>query len=219
LLPTHKELASNYFAERREIGVLTIGGLGSIRVDGEVYNLEHLDSLYIGRGSEVIELVSEDSCEPAKFYCISYPAHTRYETRLVRKAEARQMAMGAQNSCNQRVIYQAIRPGIVQSCQLVMGFTALAEGNVWNTMPPHTHKRRSEIYMYFGLQENARVFHLMGDPEETRSLVMREGEAIISPSWSIHSGAGMSNYTFVWAMGGENQVFEDMDGIEIERLG
>lgn len=218
-LPTHKELAAAYFAERREIGVLNIGGLGSIRVDGEVFNLGFQDSLYIGRGSQGIEFASEDASNPAKFYFVSYPAHTAYPTTLVPKEAAKEIVMGGAEGSNQRIIRQAIRPGIVESCQLVMGFTALDEGSVWNTMAPHTHKRRSEIYMYFDLQEDKRVFHFMGEPEETRSLVMKAGEAIISPSWSIHSGAGMSNYTFCWAMGGENQVFEDMDGIEIARLG
>ena len=214
-LPTHKELAAEYFAERREIGVINIGASGAVTVDGVEYSLNNRDSLYITRGSRDVKFRSDDASDPAMFYILSYPAHTSYTTQLVTKAEATKLEMGSIEDSNKRTIYQSIRPGIVKSCQLVMGFTELATGSVWNTFPPHTHRRRSEIYMYFDLNEASRVFHFMGEPDETRSIVMKNGNAAISPSWSIHSGCGSRNYTFIWGMGGENQEFGDMDGIDI----
>jgi 4-deoxy-L-threo-5-hexosulose-uronate ketol-isomerase len=217
-LPIHKELASDYFAQRREIGVLNIGGPGSIAVDGENYAMDNRDSLYIGRGSLEVGFHSNSGDEPAKYYFVSYPAHTAYPTTLVKKADANRLEMGSDEECNKRVINQPIRPGIVETCQIVMGFTELASGSIWNTMPPHTHRRRTEIYMYFDLGEKDNVFHFMGEPDETRSLVVRNGEAVVSPSWSMHSGAGTRNYTFVWAMGGENQEFDDMDHIDMQAL-
>lgn len=217
-LPIHKELAAAYFAERREIGIINIGGEGSVVVDGQTYALANRDSLYIPRGSQQVEFSSADAASPAKYYLLSYPAHKRYETRLVTKEQANGLHLGSEAESNKRVIYQSIRPGLVETCQLVMGFTELEEGSVWNTKPPHTHKRRSEVYMYFDIRDNARVFHFMGEPNETRNLVVGEGEVVVSPSWSIHCGAGMTNYTFIWGMGGENQDFDDMDGIDIENL-
>lgn len=217
-LPIHKELASDHFAQRREIGVINIGSSGSISVDGETYPLDNRDSLYIGRGSKDVGFNSDSAADPAKFYFVSYPAHTAYPTKLVTKAEANRLEMGSKEGCNERVIHQSIRPGIVDSCQIVLGFTELAPGSIWNTMPAHTHRRRTEIYMYFDVDESDCVFHFMGEPDETRSVVLRNGEAIVSPTWSMHSGAGTRNYTFVWAMGGENQEFTDMDHIDIKDL-
>ena len=217
-LPIHKELASDHFAQRREIGVINIGSAGSISVDGETYPLDNRDSLYIGRGSKDVGFNSDSAADPAKFYFVSYPAHTAYPTKLVTKAEANRLEMGSKEGCNERVIHQSIRPGIVDSCQIVLGFTELAPGSIWNTMPAHTHRRRTEIYMYFDVDESDCVFHFMGEPDETRSVVLRNGEAIVSPTWSMHSGAGTGNSTFVWAVGGENQEFTDMDHIDIKDL-
>lgn len=212
-LPVHKELASDYFAQRREIGVLNIGSPGTIIVDGESYELDNRDSLYIGRGSKEVEFKSVSAEDPAWFYFVSYPAHKEYPTKLVKRSDANRLEMGSTEDCNDRVINQSLIPGIVDTCQLVMGFTELAPGSNWNTMPVHTHRRRTEVYMYFDLADDQCVFHLMGEPDETRSLVVRNGQAVASPSWSIHSGAGTRNYTFCWAMGGENQEFPDMDHV------
>jgi 4-deoxy-L-threo-5-hexosulose-uronate ketol-isomerase len=174
--------------------------------------------LYIGRGSQVIEFSTHDAGDPARFYLISLPAHTSYPTQHAGLDAADPVHLGSQAEANQRTIYKYIHPQGVQSCQLVMGFTELAEGSVWNTMAAHTHERRCEVYMYFDLEEGAVVFHYMGEPHETRHIVVRDGQAVISPSWSIHAGAGTSNYCFVWAMGGENQEFTDMDHIGMEEL-
>lgn len=217
-LPIHKELASDFFAQRREIGVINIGGAGKIAVDGESYDVANRDSLYIGRGSKDVEFRSDSADEPAKYYILSYPAHTEYPTKLVKEADANRLDLGSTEECNERILRQSIRPGIVDTCQIVMGFTQLAPGSVWNTMPPHTHRRRSEIYLYFDLDESSNVFHFMGEPDETRSLVVRNGEAVVSPSWSMHCAAGIRNYTFIWGMGGENQEFDDMDHIDMKTL-
>jgi 4-deoxy-L-threo-5-hexosulose-uronate ketol-isomerase len=213
-----RELAADYFAERREIGIINIGESGNISVDGKQFELRNKDCLYIGRGSKEITFVSSSQKNPAKFYLMSYPAHQTYPAKLITKKEANKVELGSGREANKRIIYQMIRPGVAESCQIVMGFTELAEGSIWNTMPPHTHERRSEVYMYFDLPENARVFHFMGEPLETRSLVLKNGQAVISPSWSIHAGAGTSNYTFIWCMGGENQEFDDMDFVEMGGL-
>ena len=217
-LPVHKELASDFFAQRREIGVINIGGAGKVVVDGETYDVANRDSLYIGRGSKDVEFFSDSTDSPAQYYILSYPAHAAYPTKLVRQSDAKRMELGSKEECNERVIHQSIRPGIVDTCQIVMGFTQLEPGNIWNTMPPHTHRRRSEIYMYFDLDEASNVFHFMGEPDETRSLVVRNGEAVVSPSWSMHCAAGIRNYTFIWGMGGENQEFDDMDHIDMKTL-
>jgi len=213
-----KELASDYFAQRREAGVINIAAAGSITVDGQEFKLDKLDSLYIGRGAKEIQFTSKEPKNPAEFYIISYPAHREYPTILIHKAEANKVELGSPEASNERTIYQYIRPGVAESCQLVMGLTILAPGSVWNTFPPHTHARRTEIYFYFDLAEDARVFHMMGPPSETRHLVMKNKEAVLSPSWSIHAGAGSSSYTFIWGMGGENQEFGDMDFVEIEQI-
>ena len=217
-LPTHPELASRFFCERREVGVINIGEPGSVVLDGDRFRLSRHDCLYIGRGVEAVSFESEDAGRPARFYFVSYPAHASHPSRSVRRDEARTIVAGEAQSANRRVIRQAIRPGVVDSCQLVMGFTELEAGSVWNTMPPHTHRRRSEIYMYFDAAPG-RVMHLMGEPSEPRAVFMDDGEAVFSPSWSIHSGVGTANYSFVWSMGGENLEFDDMDVLAVSDLG
>jgi 4-deoxy-L-threo-5-hexosulose-uronate ketol-isomerase len=217
-LEAGRELAADYFAERREIGVVNIGGDGQIKVDGETYPLAKPDTLYIGRGSREIEFASQNADNPAMFYLVSLPAHQTYPTRLAPADSVKPLRLGSQAEANQRALYKVIHPDGLQSCQLVMGFTEMAEGSIWNTMPAHTHERRSEVYLYFDLAPNAVVFHLLGRPTETRHIVVKNGQAALSPSWSIHSGAGTRNYTFIWAMGGENQAFTDMDAVKMEEL-
>ena len=212
------ELAADYFTQRREIGVINIGAQGAVKADGQAYTMSNRDVLYIGLGSREIEFSSADANNPARFYLVSLPAHTSYPTQLAKQEEAEPVRLGSQAESNQRVIYKCIHPQGIQSCQLVMGFTELAEGSVWNTMAAHTHERRSEVYMYFDLPEDAVVFHLMGQGHETRHVVVRNCQVVISPSWSLHAGAGTRNYTFVWAMGGENQEFSDMDAIGMDEL-
>lgn len=217
-LATADELRADYFCQRRELGVLNIGGAGTVSVDGTAYDMANKDSLYVGRGSKTIIFTSADPAAPAQFYLLSYPAHADYPTTHARKADANPIAMGSDAECNKRTIFQCIHPGGMQSCQLVMGFTELAEGNVWNTMPAHTHERRMEVYMYFDVPAGHRVFHYMGKPEETRHIAVADRQAVISPSWSIHSGCGTTAYTFCWGMGGENQQFDDMDHLKIENI-
>lgn len=209
------ELKADFFAERREIGVINIGGDGSIVVDGKTYPMVKLDALYIGRGSREIEFKSENADNPAQYYIISYPAHASYPTTHAKIADAEPLKLGSSKECNERTIYKYVHPAGIKSSQLVMGCTLMEEGSVWNTMPAHTHERRSEVYMYFDLDENAAVFKFIGEPHETRHIVVRNGQAVLSPSWSIHAGAGTTNYSFIWAMGGENQDFGDMDGISV----
>ncbi|MDP1677368.1 MAG: 5-dehydro-4-deoxy-D-glucuronate isomerase [Bacteroidota bacterium] len=214
LLATKKEMSAEYFCERREVGIINIGSKGSISVDGKIFTMETKDLLYISRGSKEVLMNSAQIEKPAQFYLISYPAHKEYPTRLAKFANAEQQPLGNQNEANVRTIYKYIHLNGIQSCQLVMGLTELAEGSVWNSMPPHTHNRRSEIYMYFNMQPNSVVFHFMGEPTQSRNLLVHNGQAVISPSWSIHCGAGTGKYSFVWAMGGENQEFSDMDVVE-----
>lgn len=217
-LAADRRLAARYFCERREVGVVNIGAPGWISVDGNRHELARLDSLYIGRGVEQVVFGGDSAEAPPKFYFVSYPAHAAHPSRLVRRQEARVIHAGEQKTANRRVIHQSIRPGIVTTCQLVMGFTELDVGNVWNTMPPHTHGRRSEIYMYFDAAP-ARVMHIMGEPSEPRTVFMDDGEAVFSPSWSMHSGVGTADYRFVWSMGGENLEFDDMDVLKLTELG
>jgi len=214
-LKTGRELAAEYFAERREIGVINIGGNGAVIVDGKEYTMVKLDALYIGRGSRDIEFTSARADDPSFFYIISYPAHKEYPTTHAPISQAEPLHLGSEKESNKRTIYKYIHPEGIKSCQLVMGCTKLAEGSVWNTMAAHTHNRRSEVYMYFDLDDKSIVFHFIGKPDETRHVVVKNGQAVISPSWSIHAGCGTSNYSFIWAMGGENQDFGDMDGIPI----
>ena len=217
-LPADTRLAARYFCERREVGVVNIGAPGWIDLDGTRHNLARLDSLYIGRGVERVQFGSRSAETPAKFYFVSYPAHAAHPSCLVRLEEAQVIRAGDQKTANRRVIRQSIRPGLVTTCQLVMGFTELDIGNVWNTMPPHTHQRRSEIYMYFDAAP-ARVMHIMGEPSDPRMVFVNEGEAVFSPSWSMHSGVGTGDYRFVWSMGGENLEFDDMDILSLAELG
>ena len=209
---------THYFLERREIGIFNIGGAGSITVDGTVYELGYKDCLYITMGAKEVLFKSDDPKCPAKFYMVSAPAHRSYETKLLKIADANKRPVGEMETSNKRTINQFIHPSVLKTCQLSMGMTALEPGSVWNTMPAHTHERRMEIYMYFEVPEHQVVFHMMGQGQETRHIVMQNEQAVISPSWSIHSGAGTSNYTFIWAMGGENQEFDDMDSIPTENL-
>lgn len=228
-LTAGKELRAAYFLERRELGIINIGGAGTVTVDGKAYHVEHKDGMYVGRGSKEITFASDNAENPAKFYLNSTPAHTAYPTVLIKREgkpeegvviikEENKVACGCLEEANDRVINKYILPGQVESCQLVMGMTALKPGSVWNTMPCHTHDRRMEVYLYFDMPEDAFVMHYMGEPTETRHIVMRNEEAVISPSWSIHSGCGSRAYTFIWGMCGENQEFTDMDGVDNKDL-
>ena len=210
---------TRYFLERREIGIFNIGdGAGTITADGEAFHLGVKDCLYITQGTKEVTFASADPAHPAKFYMVSAPAHCAYETRLIKMADANHRPLGSVETCNKRTINQFIHPDVLKTCQLSMGMTVLEPGSVWNTMPAHTHERRMEVYMYFEVPENNVVFHMMGEGQETRHIVMQNEQAVISPSWSIHAGAGTSNYTFIWAMGGENQAFDDMDTIPTTEL-
>ncbi|MGE0173963.1 MAG: 5-dehydro-4-deoxy-D-glucuronate isomerase [Oligoflexales bacterium] len=217
-LEAGRELAADYFCQRREVGVVNIGEKGTIIVSGTAYTMENLDCLYIGRGEKEVTFQSANPDKPAKFYISSYPAHTSYPTMHAPRSKAQPLVLGSLAESNSRTIYKYIHPEGIKSCQLMLGVTILNEGSIWNTMPAHTHERRTEVYMYFNMDENARVFHLLGTPDETRHLVMKNGEAVVSPSWSIHSGAGTKAYSFVWTMGGENQEFADMDHVKMETL-
>jgi len=213
-----KELGTEFFLARRELGVINIGGRGSVTIDGTLYDLDHRDGMYVGMGAKEIVFASADSTRPAKFYCNSAPAHKSYPTRIVCLKDAKRVELGSRAESNQRVINQFIHPDVLESCQLVMGMTILEPENVWNTMPCHTHDRRMEVYLYFDLPEDAVVFHLMGEPTETRHIVVRNEQAVISPSYSIHSGVGTTRYTFIWGMVGENQTFTDMDFVKMDGL-
>ena len=204
---------TKFVLERREIGIFNLGGPGVIMADGVRYQLGYKDCLYITMGTKEVTFASDDAGNPARFYMVSAPAHCAYETKLITIAEAAKRPLGALETCNKRTINQFIHPSVLKTCQLTMGMTALEPGSNWNTMPSHTHERRMEVYTYFEIPENQVVFHMMGKPDETRHIVMQNYDAVISPSWSIHSGVGTSNYTFIWAMGGENQEFDDMDVI------
>lgn len=212
------EMGADYFLERREIGIINIGPKGYVTVDGTEYELNTKDCLYIGLGNQDVQFRSADAANPARFYFNSTPAHKNYPTVKVGIDEAEPQHLGSITNSNERTIYKFIHLNGVKSCQLVMGMTLLKPGNMWNTMPCHTHNRRSEIYLYFDMPEDGVVFHMMGEPTETRHLVVRNEEAIISPSWSIHSGVGTSNYTFIWGMAGENQEFTDMDMVAMKDL-
>jgi len=211
-------LRAGYFLERREMGILNAGGAGRVHVDGETWDLENLDCLYAGRGRKTIEFESVDATTPAVFYLLSYPAHAEYPTVLIRRDEATPTELGSLETSNHRTVCKYIHLQGAKSCQLVMGVTHLRAGSVWNTMPPHTHMRRSEIYMYFNIAETDRVFHFMGPPDETRHLLLGNLEVAVSPGWSIHAGAGTRAYSFCWGMGGENQDYADMDAVGIGDL-
>ncbi len=211
-LPNDDDLKAAYFLERRELGILNLGDAGKVVVDGTTYGLARFDCLYVSRGSKSVVFHSNDPGQPAKFYLNSAPAHREFPTTKATQAEANRVALGDQEHANKRVLFQYIHENGIKSCQLVMGFTELLAGNIWNTFPPHTHERRMEVYLYFDLPDDQLVMHFMGKPTETKHLVVRNFEAVISPPWSIHSGAGTSAYRFVWGMAGENQAFTDMDG-------
>ena len=213
-----KNFGTGYFLERREIGIFNIGGAGKITADGEVFDMNYKDCLYITKGTKEVLFSSNDAANPAKFYMVSAPAHKACETTFIPIEKAAKKPLGAMETSNKRVINQFIHPDVLETCQLSMGMTVLDPGSVWNTMPAHTHERRMEVYMYFEIPENNVVFHMMGEGDETRHIVMQNEQAVISPSWSIHAGAGTSNYTFIWAMGGENQAFDDMDVISTTEL-
>jgi len=218
LLPSDESLKASYFTERRELGILNIGGAGTVKVNEQEFQLNRLDALYIGRGNETVSFTSVDAESPAEFYLLSYPAHTPHATRLIRSADLPRVQLGAHESANAREITKLIHLEGVRSCQLVMGFTQLASGSVWNTMPPHTHMRRSEVYLYFDMKPKERVIHLMGPRHETRHIVVANKQVVISPGWSIHAGVGTTHYSFCWGMGGENQDYSDMDAVAAEDL-
>jgi 4-deoxy-L-threo-5-hexosulose-uronate ketol-isomerase len=213
-----KIIGAPYLLNRRELGLINIGGAGSVSIDGEEVALEFKDGLYICMGARELVFSSTDQDNPAKFYLNCAPAHTSYPNATVAFKEAEPIEMGAAEQSNKRTIRKYIHPDGIKSCQLVMGMTTLETGSVWNTMPVHTHQRRMEAYFYFGMPQDQVVFHFMGEPTETRHIVVRNEEAVLSPSWSIHSGAGTSNYTFIWGMVGENQTFTDMDAVPMGDL-
>jgi len=213
-----KTIGAATFLERREAGIINVGGKGTITVDGTVYEMENKDCLYVGLGVKDVTFASADPKNPAKFYLNSVPAHQTYPTVKAAISEAMPQHLGSITNSNERTIYRYIHTGGIRSCQLVMGMTLLKPSNMWNTMPCHTHVRRSEVYFYFDMPEDGVVFHFMGEPRETRHLVVRNEQAVISPSWSIHSGVGTCNYTFIWGMAGENQTFEDMDPVAMKDL-
>ncbi len=217
-LPADNELKSSFFLERRELGVINVGDEGTIVADGTEYRLQKLDCLYLGRGVKDVSFASADPGQPASFFLLSAPAHQAYPAKLMKSSEATPAELGSPETANERTIFKYIHEDGVKSCQLVMGLTVLKPGSVWNTMPPHTHNRRMEVYLYFDVKDEHRVFHLMGEPTETRHLVVANHEAIISPPWSVHSGCGTSNYSFIWGMAGENQAFADMDAVAIKEL-
>ncbi len=212
------ELRAEYFCQRRELCVLNIGASGTVSVDGVNFDLDNAESLYIGRGSKDITFVSKNAENIAEFYFVSYPAHVAYPTVKSAKGEGNMLNLGEQSKCNVRTINQVVCEGKIKSAQLVMGHTHLNDGSVWNTMPVHTHERRSEVYMYYDIQDGECVFHFMGSPQETRHLVVRNKNVVLSPSWSIHSGCGTKAYSFCWGMGGENQRFDDMDPVNMKDL-
>jgi len=218
LTAPQKDMGADYFLERRELGIINVGPSGTVTVDGTEYVLDNKDCLYVGLGNKEVVFKSADPSNPAKFYLNSTPAHKNYPTEKIEISKAEPVHLGSINTSNERTIYKYIHADGVKSCQLVMGLTMLKPGNMWNTMPCHTHERRMEVYFYFDMPEEGVVFHLMGQPQETRHVVLRNEEAIISPSWSIHSGVGTSNYTFIWGMAGENQTFNDMDAVPMKEI-
>ncbi len=218
MLTPGEEIRAEYFLQRREMGIINVGGNGKIKVDGTEYALKSRDGMYIGMGAREVIFSSEDENNPAKFYYNSAPAHKAYPTVYIKPEDCVRVELGSLEQSNHRTITKYILPGQVESCQLVMGLTSLKPGSVWNTMPCHTHDRRMEAYLYLDLPEDALVFHYMGEPSETRHIVVRNEQVVISPSWSIHSGCGTQAYSFIWGMLGENQDFDDMDGVSMSTL-
>lgn len=217
-LETTEELKAKYFLERRELGIINIGGPGVITLDGVKYDIKSRDGMYVGKGVKEVIFKSIDKNNPAKYYISSAPAHKEYPSKYINFENAKHVEIGDSKTINKRTIHQFIHSDVLETCQLAMGMTDLAEGSSWNTMPSHTHERRMEVYFYFNMDENTRIFHMMGQPQETRHIVMSNEQAVISPSWSIHSGVGTSNYTFIWSMCGENQDYDDMDHIAMKDL-
>lgn len=217
-LPNFDILRADYFLERRELGVINVAGDAVVTVDGEKFTLSKLDCLYVGKGTKKVSFVSSNASQPAVLYILSAPAHTNYPTRLLQKKDSESSNLGALETSNQRTIYRYIHKNGIQSCQLVMGLTILEKGSVWNTIPPHTHDRRMEAYFYFDVPENQVVFHYMGLPQETRHIITKNYQAVVSPPWSIHAGGGTSNYGFIWGMAGENLEYSDMDALQLNDL-
>ena len=217
-LENYPDLRADYFLERREIGIINVAGDGTISIDGQVFNLKKMDCLYIGRGVKEVSFSSAETAAPAVFYFLSAPAHTPYPTTLMTNAQAAKVSAGDASTANLRTINKYIHLDGIKSCQLVMGLTVLSEGSVWNTMPAHTHDRRMEAYFYFDLKHEHRVIHYMGKGDETRHIVVKNYDAVVSPPWSIHSGSGTSNYNFIWGMAGENLDYTDMDALAISSL-
>jgi 4-deoxy-L-threo-5-hexosulose-uronate ketol-isomerase len=217
-LEPDKDLGTDYFLERREMGIINVGSPGTVTTDGQEYALNRTDGLYVGKGVKEVVFSSDDNADPAHFYMLSAPAHQEYPTVKIEIGESEKVELGVPEEANVRTLHKYIHPDGAQSCQLCMGMTNISPNSVWNSMPCHTHGRRMEVYFYFDLPEDAVMFHLMGQPDETRHIVIRNEEAVISPNWSIHAGAGTSNYSFIWGMIGENQVFTDMDAVAMEDL-
>lgn len=213
-----KDFGSDVFLDRRELGVICIAGEGSITADGTAYPMKKGDGMYIGKETKDVVFASANAANPPKFYLVSAPAHMKYPTVFIPIEKANPRKLGDPATVNVRTIYQYVHPAVCKSCQLVMGMTVLADGSVWNTMPCHTHERRMEVYFYFDMKPDSVVFHMHGKPDETRHLVMRNEQCVISPSWSIHSGVGTASYTFIWGMAGENQTFDDMDNVKMDDL-
>lgn len=217
-LDTHPELRADYFLLRRELGIINVGGKGRVYTDDTVYELNKLDCLYAGKGVQKVYFESVDAKQPAIFYLLSSPAHAAHPLQLARKEEVENAVLGSLQTSNERTIYRYIHENGLKSCQLVMGLTILNTGSVWNTMPAHTHTRRMEAYFYFDVADDQRVFHFMGQPQQTRHIVVANHEAVISPPWSVHAGCGTSNYAFIWGMAGENYTYADMDAVTIAAL-
>lgn len=217
-LPNYEELKAKYFLERRELGIINVGGAGTVTAGGETYRMNKLDCLYLGKETQDVQFASTGKEEPALFYLLSAPAHKKYPNTLMAKEQASPVQLGEAATSNKRTIYKYIHLDGIKSCQLVMGLTVLEPGSVWNSVPPHTHTRRTEVYFYFDVPEQQRVMHFMGERQETRHIIMQNHEAVISPPWSMHFGCGTSSYGFIWGMAGENQEFTDMDPAPLDVL-
>jgi 4-deoxy-L-threo-5-hexosulose-uronate ketol-isomerase len=217
-LPNEGELKANFFLERREIGIINVGAKGTVTADGVPYAIDTLECVYLGKGTKEVSFTSASAATPAHFYLLSTPAHQTYPNRMMTKAEAAPVNLGEIATSNKRTIYKYIHNDGIQSCQLVMGLTTLEAGSIWNSVPPHTHTRRMEVYFYFNVDDAQRVMHFMGEPQETRHLVVANHEAVISAPWSMHFGVGTANYGFIWAMAGENKEFTDMDPVPVKTI-
>jgi 4-deoxy-L-threo-5-hexosulose-uronate ketol-isomerase len=217
-LPNHPELQADYFLERRELGIINVGGAGTVTADGETFQLNKLDCVYTGKGTKEVSFASDQPGEPAVYYLLSAPAHTDYPNAKYTKDQAAPIELGATETSNKRTVYKYIHLDGIRSCQLVMGLTVLDPGSVWNSIPPHTHTRRMEVYFYFDVAEQHRIFHFMGEPQQTRHIAMANHEAVVSPPWSTHFGCGTSNYGFIWGMAGENLMYTDMDPAPVPEL-